>query len=783
MAIQVASLFAAIGADLSGLNKGLSEAQGKLRSAGKGMAMAGAAMSAAITAPLVALGKKALTVAGDFEQSAALLGIALRGTGTDMEQVRQYALQMGADTVFGAQEMVDSMTGLAKAGQTWEQIAGDMTGTTGTLAAATSLAAASDLSLAEAADAVAVAIATFGLNTDDAVAIANTFVQTADASVAEVTGLVDALRNVGPTAAQFGWTLEDVNMALAILSERGIQGGEAGTALKSMMTNLMRTTPDVTGTLKALNITLYDQQGQMRSLPDIIKQLSASMAGLSEEERNNAIQTLAGTYGMKAMATLLAEGTEGWAAMTDAVAGAATAQEVADAKMGGLNGMMEQLSGSVETLMIKVGTLLIPVLSELVKNYLIPFLDKISSLNPEILKWGLILAGAAAAVGPLLLVLGALLPIIGALASPIGLVVLAIGTLVGAVAAFAALNWGTIQGFLAQFGGWWTTYGPKIKAIADDLFTRFKDTLGALAENVMPWIQTKLNQLTAWFDENGPLIEEFARVMANAFAVIAEEVAEAWAWIEPILNALFEMILGLARLIMQVATGDWAGAWDTIRETANDVWIAIKQAWNNFAEWVAGWFGTTWAATLQIWKNNWNQLVTVTGMVWDAVKKWAKEKWGEIETWFKGINLKEIGKGIIDGLWAGLKAKWADLKGWFSGLMEDLPSWAKKLLGVGSPSKVFAEIGRNITEGLALGILQGAQGLGAIVDRVTSDMASPAELSPYPTTRPAAAASSATTYSHYGNRTYNVGDMRTWGRIEDQERRQQRAGFARRQGV
>jgi len=250
------------------------------------MQKAGAVMTAAVTVPLVALGRKALTVAGDFEQGMALVGVALRGTGTDMEQVRQYALQMGADTVFGAQDMSEAILGLAKAGQSWSEIAGDMTGTTGTLAAATNLAAASDLNLASAADAVSVAMATFGLDASDAVRIVDNFVQTADASVSEVGDLTAALVNVGPTAAQFGWGLEDVNTALALLSERGIAGSEAGTALKSMMTNLMRPTDDVQETLKNLNIELYNSAGEMNSLPNIIEQLSMSMAGLTEEQRN-----------------------------------------------------------------------------------------------------------------------------------------------------------------------------------------------------------------------------------------------------------------------------------------------------------------------------------------------------------------------------------------------------------------------------------------------------------------------------------------------------------------
>lgn len=513
MAEQIASLFVAIGANLAGLTEGLSQAQSKLKTVGDRMGSIGRGLTAAVTLPLVGIGVASVKMAADFEQQMALAQLSLRDTGVSMETVSDYALKMGADTIFNAQEMALALTGLGKAGLNWEEIAGDMSGATGVLAAVTNLAAASNLELAQAADVVTVAMATFGRPAEDAVDIVDNLVMAADASVAEVSDLSDALASAGPVMASFGWDMEDVVTALALLSERGIRGSDAGTALRSMMTNLMRPTDQVKDALGLLNVNLYDSENRLKALPELIGELSdaltigakrtsqmSSMTGeeetelkrlqsrhdslrnsisdyqmglkgttwteekrrekvaelqaeltnleqamapliassqeytlvtqeLTEEQRNQLIQTLAGTYGMRAMTTLLEEGTEGWEGMTEAIGEGATAQEVADIMMDTLKGRIEELKGSVETLAIKFGGTLSPIIKELVDERLLPLVDVLGGLDEEqmagLAKLGLVIAG----IGPGLLLLSKLPVLLGLLTSPLGLVAIGAGLL------------------------------------------------------------------------------------------------------------------------------------------------------------------------------------------------------------------------------------------------------------------------------------------------------------------------------------------------------------------
>lgn len=383
--MQVASMYAAIGADLTGLNSGLRTADSKLSKFGGTLAKWGTRLAVGAGAALTAVGGLAVKEAASFESAVNIMGVAASGAGMSLDVLRQAALEVGEDTQLigiDAMEAADAITVLLKSGMSAADVFGNLDGYLegtsdlgGALRASVDLAAASNLEFAESADAISVALATFGRPASEATAIADNFVATADASIAEVRDLTEAFVNVGPTANQFGWRLEDVNTALALLSQRGIRGSEAGTALKSMMTNMMRPTKAVVGTLDRLNVSLYDQEGQMRTLPDIMADLESALGGLNEEERNLAIQTLAGTYGMKAMATLVTEGAEGWQEMEAAIGDAASSQEVADARTRGLAGAFEQLQGTIQTLMIEAGDPLIKHLLTPGVKWLTEFLD------------------------------------------------------------------------------------------------------------------------------------------------------------------------------------------------------------------------------------------------------------------------------------------------------------------------------------------------------------------------------------------------------------------------
>jgi len=118
-----------------------------------------------------------------------------------------------------------------------------------------------------------------------------------------------------------------------------------------------------------------------------------------------------------------------------------------------------------------------------------------------------------------------------------------------------------------------------------------------------------------------------------------------------------------------------------------------------------GWFVTMMATNeefrkkvINVWNNVWGKIKEVG----DNIKKFFTETipntLGNIGDFFK-----DIGKGIVEGVWKGITAMgdWINekVKGFFGGVVNGV----KKFLGINSPSTVFAGIGENMALGLGVG--------------------------------------------------------------------------------
>lgn len=691
----IATLVVKLVADTTGLQSGVTEAQNRLKGIGgtveqigNKVSGVGQTMTMGITAPLIGAGVAMTKVAGDFEEQMNILSTAANTTEYSLEDLSDAAIAVGADTRLvgiDAAQSAGAMTNFYKAGLDTADIFGDLeaylegnTELTGALRAAIDMAAASNLDLASASDVVSIAMATYGLEADDAVDISNNFVQAADASVASVSELAESMTNVGPTAAAFGWDLEQTNTALAILSQRGIRGGEAGTALKSMMTNLMRGTDDVVDTLRDLNVQLYDADGNMRSLPDILSSLESGMAGLTEEQRNSAIQTLAGTYGMKAMQTLLSEGTQGWINMEDAIASASDAQETAKARTKGWNAAFETFKGVMETLLIKVG---VPFLND----FLTPLIQRITeltekfiSLSPEqqrqIMKW----LGIAAALGPILIIVGKVITFIGTLITIAGTLgvslsglLLPIALIIGAMTLLYLAwknNWGgirektaaailwirtKIQEFIEAVKAWWAAHGDDVIATALRLWQGIKDAFNRGVEFVKRVIATGLEIFNNFWDEHG-----------QAIMLI---VMNTWMFIKRTIDR-FQKIIGHIMDAFQAAKeGDWYEFGEHLRKAWDEVWRLIKDA-------------------VQTGVRN---ILIEFGHLWPKLKEW-----------FNSVDWGQLALDIINGLVVGLATFGYKFQNAITNLASNALQAAKGFLGIDSPSKAFEYIGNMSVQGM-----------------------------------------------------------------------------------
>jgi TP901 family phage tail tape measure protein len=378
----------------------------RFTAAGKSMTDAGKKMSLGITAPLVGIGVVAMNTSKNFEVSMNTLGVVSGAASSEVEALRKYAMQMGADTVFSAGEAADAMVDLAKSGFTPAEIQG------GGLAATMALAATEGMALTDAAVTVSNAMSTFGLEASQANVIADALAGGANASTASVASLTQALQQVGPGAVNAGLSLNDTVGVLAAFDAAGIKGSDAGTSLKTMLQRLVPSTDEAAEMMKKLGINFTNADGTFKSVSEVSGILQDRLGGLTEAQRQSALTTLFGSDATRAATVLMTEGAAGIQKYIDGTMEMGSAQELADARMSGLAGSLEQLKGSLETAALVIGDVMSPFIQK-VSDLIKTAADRFVALPGPVQAAAVAMGALAAAMGPLLIITGQVVGAVG----------------------------------------------------------------------------------------------------------------------------------------------------------------------------------------------------------------------------------------------------------------------------------------------------------------------------------------------------------------------------------
>lgn len=316
-------------------------AGGKTKLITTGVAAAGVAATA--------LGVAAIKMAADFDASMSTVQANTGASADEMAQLRQAAIDAGADTIYSATESADAINELGKAGLSTSDIL------SGGLSGALNLAASDGMEVGQAAEYMSSAMAQFNLTGADATHIADLLAAGAGEALGNVSDFGEALNNVGSTANKFGLSIDTTVGTLAAFAHQGIIGAEAGTQLRSVLLALTNQTEKQRKATEEYGITLYDAQGNFVGMSSLAGQLKEKLGGLTQEQRNSAMATMFGSYAIQGANVLYAEGASGIDEWTKKVSQSGYAADLAAKKNDNLKGDLENLSGSFESLMISLG--------------------------------------------------------------------------------------------------------------------------------------------------------------------------------------------------------------------------------------------------------------------------------------------------------------------------------------------------------------------------------------------------------------------------------------------
>lgn len=394
-----------ISVDKSVFDKGLRQAESQAKRTketidkrfgriGKRMEGVGRTVTLGLTLPIVAAGFGILRAAGNFEAGMTRVEALTEATTEEMAKLTEQAKELGATTKFSATQAAGGMEFLAKAGFEVLEIAD-------AIGPSLELAAAGNVDLATSADIASNILQAFGLEASEMGRIADVMAQTFSNSNTDLRQLAEAMKFAGPTAAAFGQSVEETSASIGLLGNAGIQASLAGTAMRNAMVIATGATGKIKTQMDALGLSLTTTEGNFVGITETIRQLEESGASAAE------VMQIFGRRAGPAMLTLLEQGSGALVEFTNELENAGgTAERIAEKQMDNFNGAMIQLKSALEGLAIAIADSGLLEFATKIARKLTDLTRKLRETNPQILKFGTIIAGVAAVMGPLLIVGG-----------------------------------------------------------------------------------------------------------------------------------------------------------------------------------------------------------------------------------------------------------------------------------------------------------------------------------------------------------------------------------------
>ncbi len=332
---------------------------GLSRSAGKVSAVLRITLVAGLAAVAAAAVKATRAFAG-FEQSMARVKALTGAVGTQFESLNRTATQLGKTTIFTARQAAEAMGFFAQAGLTTTEIIGAMPATL-------NLAAAGQLSMAEAADSVTKIMRGMGIEVDQVEHAVDVLAKAFISSNTNLSQLTDAMKFIGPVGRTAGKGLEELIASIQVMSNAGIQGGEAGTALRRIILNMSGTNKEALKVFQQFGVEISDAAGKMRSMADIIDELQVATEGMGETQRTMTFGLIAGARGVAGFSALVEGGGAQLRFFEKQLENAGgTAQKVATTQIQTLSGRFTILKSEINATAIAFGEKLQPAADALI---------------------------------------------------------------------------------------------------------------------------------------------------------------------------------------------------------------------------------------------------------------------------------------------------------------------------------------------------------------------------------------------------------------------------------
>lgn len=681
----------------------------KLQTVGSNIESAGKKLLP-VTGAVTALGTAAVKTAADFDTAMSQVAAVSGATGSDLDALREKAREMGSKTKFSASEAAEAMNYMAMAG--WKT--GDMLdGIEGIM----NLAAASGEDLATTSDIVTDALTALGLSAADSGHFADILAAASSNANTNVSMMGETFKYCAPVAGALGFSAEDTAEAIGLMANAGIKSSQAGTAMRTMLTNLTGEVTFAGESFGELTIQTTNADGSMRSLGDILADCRVAFSQMSESEKAANAEALVGKNAMSGFLAVMNAAPGDIEKLNSAINNCdGTAEKMATTMQDNLAGQLTILKSQLEELAISFGELLMPAIRTIV-GWIQKFVDWLNGMDEGTKKVIMTVALLAAALGPVLIVIGKVISAVGTimtivpkiagvinvvkgafaalnatmLANPIFLIIAAIAAL---VAAFIYL-WNNCEGF-RQF---WIDLWENIKAVAVAVWTAISEFFTAAWEAIKSAAETVWNGIRDFFSG---LWEGIKAIFTTVVTAISGFLSAAWTSIQTTITTVFTAISSFFSTV-------WNGIKNIVTTIVTAISTFLTTAWNTIKATIT----TVLNAIKTVFTTVWNAIKTVITTIVNGIKNTISTVWNSIKNTVSSVvnTIKNTVSNVFNSMWNGIKNT-------ISGIYNTIVSGFNKAISfiTSLPSKAF-QWGKDIIMGIVNGI---KSCIGAIGDAVSS---------------------------------------------------------------
>lgn len=644
------------------------------------------------TAAIAGLAGAAVKTAADFDRSMSNVQAISGATADDMDKLREKAREMGEKTKFSATEAGDAMSYMAMAGWKTKDMVDGIDGIM-------NLAAASGEDLATTSDIVTDALTAFGMSAEESGSLADIMAAASSNANTNVSLLGESFKYCAPLFGAMNYSAEDASVALGLMANAGIKGSQAGTSLKTAITNMVKPTDKMAMVMDKYGLSLTNSDGSMKTFSEVMEMLRDKMGGLSETQQASAAATLFGKEAMAGMLSIINAAPADYEKLTTAVDGAeGSAKKMADTMNDNLAGKLTILKSQLQELGISIGEILMPYIEKAVE-FIQKLVDKFNGMSEGQKKAVVAVGGIIAALGPLLIIIGkvstgisavtgllskasgvgkigtlltglggkisAVVGAITAALGPVGLIIAAVaGVTAGLVLLYNKCEW-----FREGVNAVWESVKSAFSACWDGIVAFFTETLPQAWTTVVEFFQG----IPEWWSGIWQQVADFftgiwTTMLENPIiSTIVTTITELWqnavSTLQGIWNGLCDtasgiwellknVILGPVLLLIDLVTGDFEqlrsdaeNIWNNIKEAASKIWNGIKDALGSLVSGMVKHLVTLFTG-----------LKDTLSQIWDTVKNAVSDAWGRIKEFVveTATNLKDSAVNAFKNMVSGI---------------------------------------------------------------------------------------------------------------------------------